>query len=1030
MRILLVDDDVGVVQALLAILKTIPGHAVRIAGTGDQALAAAAELGGLDLLITDVVMEPMDGFTLRDHLVGQYPALRTILISGFDLSDYPEQTQNHQLLAKPVDADTLRAAVAAELPPVAVSAPEPAPVAPIAVAEPVAAPELAPVAPIAVAGPVVALEPAPAAPIAVAVPVPAPEPAPVAPIAVAVPVVAPEPVPAAPIAVVAPDAAPEPAPAAPEPAPAAPVAVAVPTAAPEPTPAAASAPVPVARPIAIPTPKTPVPVPVARPTAVPAPTTPVATPVAKPTAVPVPTTPAAHVALPVARPTVVAKAIPTTPAAAAPPTAIARPTVRATAVPAPSVPQPTLKAQAVPAIPPTVTMKATAVPRPSAIVPSPVAVPKPATASTPPAPPPPTDPTPSGAAPGLPTVRMAATVRAQPVPPPSTPGGPTPVARPGSAVAPRPSVPVAKPKANPGSQMKPAAVPTSAPRSGALQTQAVPPTPAPRPTVAPVSAPGTVIAPLSSLAPAAVSSGEDLSGQMLGAYQLLRKQGEGRWGSIYAGVQTSINRPVALEILDVAKATDPVSQSRFVADARAKAAVQHPSILAVYEAGEADGRFFYAYEYVDGQNIAELKTVGQRLDETTALKVLRVAADGLAYFNVNHTPHTPPDATSVFLGADGQPRLANLATQLADEQLAPPQEIQALGRVMLGVLPAIQSLSPGLRDMLKRMVQPGPQALTAWVQLLQGIKSIEPRIVPTDAAKISAHDRAAIAAVDLARKQQKKSLYYSLGSMASMFILIGVCIWFLFFHNKQRIYDEQIHIPAGEFLFANGEKKTLPDFWIDKYEVTYGQYSEFVKALEARPTTEFDHPQQPRIKNSMMHKTRYWDIYYGNAEQGRAARSIPIDLSCPVGEVDFWDAYAYAKWKGRELPTEQEWEKAARGTKGLTYPWGEEFDPKKVNSNADYNEDPLAKAGQIDGYSFWNPVDKIKADKSPFGVIGMAGNVREWTGTWEPVKKRPIIKGGSFMSSDVTLPQRTDVEPSAISEALGFRTVTHSPPSK
>src|SRR4051794_5238274 len=107
MRILLVDDDAGVVQALLAVLETLPGHEIRTAGVGGEALAAATQWNGVDLLITDVVMEPMDGFTLRDHLLGRYPAMRTILISGYDLSDYPEQTRNYQLLGKPIDAETL-----------------------------------------------------------------------------------------------------------------------------------------------------------------------------------------------------------------------------------------------------------------------------------------------------------------------------------------------------------------------------------------------------------------------------------------------------------------------------------------------------------------------------------------------------------------------------------------------------------------------------------------------------------------------------------------------------------------------------------------------------------------------------------------------------------------------------------------------------------------------------------------------------------------------------------------------------------
>jgi formylglycine-generating enzyme required for sulfatase activity len=72
----------------------------------------------------------------------------------------------------------------------------------------------------------------------------------------------------------------------------------------------------------------------------------------------------------------------------------------------------------------------------------------------------------------------------------------------------------------------------------------------------------------------------------------------------------------------------------------------------------------------------------------------------------------------------------------------------------------------------------------------------------------------------------------------------------------------------------------------------------------------------------------------------------------------------------------------------------------------------------------------MKGDKSPFGIIGMAGNVREWTGTWDPQKKRPVVKGGSFMSSDVTVSQRADLDPSAVSEGVGFRTVSRTPPTK
>jgi len=134
---------------------------------------------------------------------------------------------------------------------------------------------------------------------------------------------------------------------------------------------------------------------------------------------------------------------------------------------------------------------------------------------------------------------------------------------------------------------------------------------------------------------------------------------------------------------------------------------------------------------------------------------------------------------------------------------------------------------------------------------------------------------------------------------------------------------------------------------------------------------------------------------------------IPIDMNCPQFLVTWWDAYAYAKWKGRELPTEEQWEKAARGTDARQYPWGNDWDPKKCNSAADYNEDPRTK-GSVDGWNRWCPVDAIMADKSPYGVIGMAGNVSEWTDSWDPKHERPVIRGGNYHTPEnkVTRPYR------------------------
>src|SRR4051812_29191317 len=149
MKILLVDDDPTVVQALLPALKALPGQEVHVALTGEKALERAPAVGGIDLLITDIVMGGIDGFFLREQLAAWYPNLRTIFISGYDLTEYKERIGNAQVLTKPFGPDVLLAAVEREMPQIevpaavapaeAVSAPSSA-----AAAEPETAPAAAP----------------------------------------------------------------------------------------------------------------------------------------------------------------------------------------------------------------------------------------------------------------------------------------------------------------------------------------------------------------------------------------------------------------------------------------------------------------------------------------------------------------------------------------------------------------------------------------------------------------------------------------------------------------------------------------------------------------------------------------------------------------------------------------------------------------------------------------------------------------------------------------------------------------------
>lgn len=164
----------------------------------------------------------------------------------------------------------------------------------------------------------------------------------------------------------------------------------------------------------------------------------------------------------------------------------------------------------------------------------------------------------------------------------------------------------------------------------------------------------------------------------------------------------------------------------------------------------------------------------------------------------------------------------------------------------------------------------------------------------------------------------------------------------------------------------------LDAYYIDKYEITNAQYKKFVdETSHSAPTV-----LKEQIKE-IFHSTGQFKVSdtYIETIMEKSAPFAWKDNTYPPGTADHpvmfvsWeDANAYAKWSGKRLPTEAEWEKAARGTDGRTYPWGEEIDPSKLN----YDE----HAGGT------TKVGLYSAGVSPYGVYDMAGNVWEWVADW------------------------------------------------
>ncbi len=182
-----------------------------------------------------------------------------------------------------------------------------------------------------------------------------------------------------------------------------------------------------------------------------------------------------------------------------------------------------------------------------------------------------------------------------------------------------------------------------------------------------------------------------------------------------------------------------------------------------------------------------------------------------------------------------------------------------------------------------------------------------------------------------------------------------------------------------ELVASTPRIATVKTFWIDRTEVTNEQYRQFLKAVRRDGMDDYRHPKQPEDKKSFVPLEETWENEAFNGDKQ------------PVVGVDWFDAWAFAKWAGKRLPTENEWELAARGDEGRLYPWGNSYEAGAANTNDTPTTRPV-------------PPGRFAKDRSPRGVLDMAGNVAEWTATPMGDKGIRVVRGGAWNlpASDLT----------------------------
>lgn len=582
-----------------------------------------------------------------------------------------------------------------------------------------------------------------------------------------------------------------------------------------------------------------------------------------------------------------------------------------------------------------------------------------------------------------------------------------------------------------------------------------------------------------------------LAGALHEKYEVVRWIGGGGMAEVFLARHRIHGALFAVKVLAMDLAQEERVVARFVQEARTAATLSgHPNIVPIFDIGERNGLHFLIMQYVEGEDLSKYLKRRQKLMPREAAKIVCQVADALVWASGKGVVHRDLKPSNLYLDQNDRVRVLDFGIskaadvpvaltfaterlgttyymspeQIRGEQCDVRSDLYSLGIVFFELLsgkrpfegdsyraielahietppPDLKTLDPTVPDDLANVVRillekhPAHRYQSAR-ELVDALTRYETGIAaPPRAASISRADEETRlmpnpAAPDIARApetappapaRKAPSNALLISALAVLVVLIAAAAAYLILGHKagsppaapvatalpavklDRLGGKMHLVPAGAFVFGNDsdprspngqETDTLPAFYMDETEVSNADYGKFC--------------------NETNHKPPESDTFAGHP-------------GFPVANVSFEDAEAYAQWLGKRLPTEREWEKAARGTDGQVYPWG----------NQPWTDPPTAL----------QPVLSYLHRASPFGIYNMAGNVAEWTTSHYPVGEAEIrdmtrnlgsskfsqdwrvIKGGYFgpnhnsQEAWKTYMRRGFPKDVAVSGVIGFRCV-------
>ncbi len=508
----------------------------------------------------------------------------------------------------------------------------------------------------------------------------------------------------------------------------------------------------------------------------------------------------------------------------------------------------------------------------------------------------------------------------------------------------------------------------------------------------------------------------------IGKYELEEFLGGGM-SHVYRARDTLIGRTVAVKILTEAGCQDPETKERFLAEARMAGNLSHDNIIAIYDFGvDERSRPFLVMEFLRGEDLRHAIRNGRTGDLAARLRIALQLARALEYIHLQKIVHRDIKPDNVHVTPAGVVKLMDFGIakteglamtragyvlgtpyymapeQVTAQHITPQVDVYAFGvllfelitgakpisgdtieRIFYSILneplnlePMLQAAAPqSLCDLVARCTAKDPAErpqgfAPVCAELERALAAAEIRAAPTVAAVAppSASPPApTLPAAPAPPSSAGKPPRRWIAPVAVAALILAAVAAYLETRPKvaplapaaslaktlATSTGEMLLVPAGDFEF--GENKlhvSLPAYYIDKTEVSNAAYAEFCAATGRPLPAGFDRGQP------------------GN----------------PVVNITVFDAHQFATWAGKRLPSAKEWEKAARGTGGLAFPWGNEMNAARANVGT----------GRMD------PALSHQDGASPWGAVNMVGNV------WEFVEQLsvPSARAADYFRSRLT----------------------------